>query len=171
MPLAAETAPLGVLPPAPDAFASLLAALAAPAFEEEAGPIPGTSDSHLRDDVLALSCEPGLRAHEAREPQNQDFPTRREKNYQEKKSASLTIRMSLAECDQLKQRAAEAGLTVSAYLRSCTLEAESLRAQVKDALAAIRAATPQPPQPSPAESVTSGEPTRRWWQFSRPAQA
>ena len=46
------------------------------------------------------------------------------------KSASITIRLSKAECAQLRRRAAEAGLTVSAYLRSCTFEAESLRAEV-----------------------------------------
>jgi hypothetical protein len=54
------------------------------------------------------------------------------------KSASITIRMSKAECAQLHKRAAEAGLTVSAYLRSCTFEAESLRALVKDTLAQLR---------------------------------
>lgn len=54
------------------------------------------------------------------------------------KSASITIRLSKTECAQLRQRAAEAGLTISAYLRSCTIEAESLRAQVKDTLAQLR---------------------------------
>jgi hypothetical protein len=54
------------------------------------------------------------------------------------KSASITIRMSQAECAQLHQRAAEAGLTISAYLRSCTLEAESLRAMVKETMAQLR---------------------------------
>jgi len=54
------------------------------------------------------------------------------------KSASITIRMSKAECAQLRTRAAEAGLTMSAYLRSCTFEAESLRALVKDTLAQLR---------------------------------
>ena len=54
------------------------------------------------------------------------------------KSASITIRLSHEECAQLRKRAAEAGLTVSAYLRSCTFEAESLRAMVKDTLAQLR---------------------------------
>jgi hypothetical protein len=54
------------------------------------------------------------------------------------KSTSVTIRLSLAECLQLRQRAGEAGLTVSAYLRSCTFEAESLRALVKDTMARLR---------------------------------
>jgi hypothetical protein len=56
------------------------------------------------------------------------------------KHASITIRMSHEECAQLRKRAAEAGLTVSAYLRSCTFEAESLRALVKDTLAQLRSA-------------------------------
>jgi len=55
------------------------------------------------------------------------------------KQASITIRMSKAECEQLHRRASEAGLTVSAYLRSCTFEAEALRAQVKETLAQLRA--------------------------------
>lgn len=63
------------------------------------------------------------------------FPTQHEQNL---KSASITIRMSQAECAQLHQRAAEAGLTVSAYLRSCTLEAESLRALVVETMAQLR---------------------------------
>jgi hypothetical protein len=50
----------------------------------------------------------------------------------------VTVRLSKAECASLHQRAAEAGLTVSAYLRSCTIEAEALRAEVKTALAELR---------------------------------
>jgi predicted DNA binding CopG/RHH family protein len=70
------------------------------------------------------------------------------------KDASITIRMSKAECAQLHQRADEAGLTVSAYLRSCTFEAESLRAMVKDTLAQLRSAT---------APVTPTEPRRSWF--------
>jgi hypothetical protein len=55
------------------------------------------------------------------------------------RTASVTIRLNKAECARLHQRAAEAGLTLSAYLRSCTLEAEALRAQVKQALAELKA--------------------------------
>jgi hypothetical protein len=55
------------------------------------------------------------------------------------RSASVTIRLSRVECARLHQRAAEAGLTVSAYLRSCAIEAEALRAQVKQALAELKA--------------------------------
>jgi hypothetical protein len=75
------------------------------------------------------------------------------------KSASVTIRMSPAECAQLRQRAAEAGMTISAYLRSCTFEAESLRRQVKEALAQLHSASSQP------TSEISNVTTRRWWQL------
>jgi hypothetical protein len=61
--------------------------------------------------------------------------------------------MSQAECAQLHRRAAEAGLTVSAYLRSCTFETESLRAMVKDTLAQLRSATaPAKPAAAPRRS-------------------
>jgi predicted DNA binding CopG/RHH family protein len=68
------------------------------------------------------------------------------------KDASITIRMSKAECAQLHRRAAEAGLTISAYLRSCTFEAESLRAMVKDTLAQLSSVTAQA---KPADSAPS----------------
>jgi hypothetical protein len=61
------------------------------------------------------------------------------------RSASVTIRLSKAECARLRERATEAELTVSAYLRSCVLEAEALRAEVKQALAELKAGA-KPPQ-------------------------
>lgn len=74
-------------------------------------------------------------------PQAPATEGRRFKNVDEsRKAASITIRLSKAECAQLHERAAEAGLTVSAYLRSCTCEVEALRAQVKEALAQLRPA-------------------------------
>ncbi|MGA3346198.1 MAG: hypothetical protein ABSC76_15155 [Terracidiphilus sp.] len=72
------------------------------------------------------------------------------------KSASITIRMSKVECAQLHRRAADAGLSVSAYLRSCTFEAESLRAMVKDTLSELRLAKAQA---RPADSA----PVRQFW--------
>jgi predicted DNA binding CopG/RHH family protein len=65
-----------------------------------------------------------------------------------RKSASITIRLSHTECELLRGRAAAAGLTVSAYLRSCVFEVESLRAQVKDTLVQLRA-TASAPEPKP----------------------
>ncbi|MGA3372715.1 MAG: hypothetical protein ABSC48_13245 [Terracidiphilus sp.] len=94
--------------------------------------------------------------------------------------ASITIRMSKAECEQLRRRAAEAGLTVSAYLRSCTVEAESLRAMVKETLAQLRSAAAQPKLANPAPpqrarlSSLSGKLTHiltPWRDSPRPARA
>jgi hypothetical protein len=91
------------------------------------------------------------------------------------KSASITIRLSHAECAQLRTRAAEAGLTVSAYLRSCTFEAESLRALVKDTMAQLRSVPAQgdnaaatKPASNPAATSTSQPLWRRWRARFRP---
>ncbi len=78
--------------------------------------------------------------------------------------ASVTIRMSQAECEQLHRRAAEAGVTVSSYLRSCTFEAEALRAQVKETLAQLRAVTqPMKNAAAPAERASQPGFWRRLW--------
>jgi hypothetical protein len=75
------------------------------------------------------------------------------------KRASITVRLSAAECAQLHRRANEAGLTVSGYLRSCTFEAETLRAQVKETLAELRAGTGETAKP---ESSRSGRGLGQW---------
>lgn len=62
-----------------------------------------------------------------------------------RKRASVTLRMSRGDCARLQKLAAEAGMTVSAYLRFCAFEVESLRAQVKTALAEMRAPHKEPP--------------------------
>ena len=63
---------------------------------------------------------------------------------EERKNASVTVRLTHAENEQLRQRAAEADLTVSAYLRSCAFEVESLRSQVKQTLAELRQGSHEP---------------------------
>lgn len=91
-----------------------------------------------------------------------------------RRRASVTVRLSEAECAQLQKRAAEAGLTVSAYLRSCTFEAEALRAQVKAALAELRAAGPAVNDKIAARSLWRGWLVRllpRWHVRRRVARA
>lgn len=86
-----------------------------------------------------------------------------------RKSASVTVRLTPEDNARLHERAAAAGLTASAYLRSCLLEAESLRMQVKEALEQFRAASdpaPQKREELPAQTQSSAQP-RRFWQFSR----
>ena len=66
---------------------------------------------------------------------------------------------------ELRRRATEAGLTISAYLRSCTLEVENLRTQVKQTLADLRSSTSETPNPGKEAgkrcSITSV--WRRFW--------
>jgi hypothetical protein len=103
----------------------------------------------------ALWAAPGW--SEEREAKSaEDVSTALDRN---KKCASITIRLSKTECDQLRRRASHAGLTVSAYLRSCTFEAEALRAQVKDVLAELRTATSPGKQSAPA---AARRPWFRW---------
>jgi hypothetical protein len=127
-------------------FAGVLSAVAAPQPQSQLQPEePAAAGLGFEeaDDPALLSYESALRAPISAARAGASDPLR--------KSASIHIRLSLAESAQLRERAAEAGLTVSAYLRSCVLEAETLRAQVKQALAQLRAAS-------------VAEKPRRWWQ-------
>lgn len=88
-------------------------------------------------------------------------------------SSSVTIRLDKAESAELRARAAEAGLTVSGYLRSCIFEVEELRTQVKQTLAEMRS-TPTPQASVP--SVPLQAPPTAWrdrifprWVLHRPA--
>ena len=146
--------------PASANFAGMLAALASPA-PEDPGPAKAWGESDLGDDVVTLSYEHALRAHARYQPADrrdwlprtaarvdESLATQPDRVSQDAfdgdlRTASVTVRLSKAECASLHRRAAEAGLTVSAYLRSCTIEAEALRAQVKEALADLRSTAPQ----------------------------
>lgn len=50
---------------------------------------------------------------------------------------AISIRLAPEERELIQARAAEAGITVSAYMRQCVLEMEQLRAQVRKAMAAM----------------------------------
>jgi len=148
----------------PQSFAGLLATLASPSREEPDRDSVFDS-SGLGEDVATLSYERALRAHARYKPEKRDDwkatpelsgalqlgplaadrtgegpPRQQAALDSDLRTMSVTIRLSKPECAQLHQRAAEAGVTVSAYLRSCTFEAEALRAQVKGALAELRSA-------------------------------
>jgi hypothetical protein len=75
--------------------------------------------------------------------------------------ASVTVRLSRADLDRLRQRAGEAGLTVSAYLRSCTFEVETLRSQVKEALTQLRGETGNQGTREQGIGTTGGKETRQ----------
>jgi len=138
-------------PQAAHDFAGLLATLAAAKPAE----LPAWSDEELPPDIALLSYERALRAHaryKSADDAGKDCAAVREaepartgpmravvpSTGRGRKCASVTLRMSETECEQLRERAAEAGLTVSAYLRLCAFEADTLRAQVKEALAELR---------------------------------
>lgn len=148
--------------PASSSFAGVLAALTGARIK----PSSNWQDDLERDlepDVATLSYERALSAHARYRPDHsesaspapakqpaaqsaeafaQRTPTALAAAALEEKRmrASVTLRMSNAEFAQLQRRSAEAGMTVSAYLRSCTFEVETLRAQVKQALAELRTA-------------------------------
>jgi hypothetical protein len=167
-------------------FASILAELSGPAQDGE----PVWNNDGLEADFATLSYERALRTHAltrlaqgersggaeqaemGAEPaagtkteragvdgeESQNGRTALDRNL---KRTSVTIRLSEAESAQLHRRAEEAGLTVSAYLRSCTFEAEALRAQVKEALADLRAAGSGPAE-SDSEAVVHPRLKQSW---------
>jgi hypothetical protein len=76
-------------------------------------------------------------------------------NHHEIRSVSVTVRLSKAECSRLHERAAEAGVTVSAYMRSCAFKAEAPRAQVKEAPIELKLATSKENADTPARKSRS----------------
>jgi hypothetical protein len=89
-----------------------------------------------------------------------------------RRSSSVTVRLSAPESERLHLRAAEAGLTVSAYLRSCAFEVESLRAEVKSTLAKLRPGS-APSRITPEANTSARRRSRArfwprfWARFSR----
>jgi len=170
--------------PTPSSFAGFLAALTQPDRAETDRPKPPIrahvwNDDLLADDVATLSYEQALRAHaryhaddpgadpemattplpaEAAAPQTEAVLRVPSTPGKVLKEASITIRLSRDEGVQLRRLAAEAGLTVSAYIRSCTFEAESLRALVKDTISQLRT-----PGASLQPEATLQIPRRRHW--------
>lgn len=136
-------------------FASLLAS-----FTGSGRANDSWDDSALADDVANISYEQALRSLR-REPPAESSPARSARvvssapvsiptpsDHKERKTASITIRLSEAEQVQLRERAGEARLSMSVYLRSCIFEAEKLRAQVKEALFQMQAGSSEAPQVS-----------------------
>ncbi|HWE85390.1 MAG TPA: hypothetical protein VG267_10630 [Terracidiphilus sp.] len=150
-------------------FAGMLEEYAAPAKFPPARDLDGLGIDGLEDDVATLTYEHALKAHARYRPEPDPVPLRKVSSplpeqipliprepaqaaaqlhaqaaSAPRKSASVTVRLTAEEDKQLRARAAEAGLTISAYLRSCAFEVESLRAQVKEAVARMSEAEQQP---------------------------
>ncbi len=74
------------------------------------------------------------------------------------RNSIVSIRLTDWELARLRDRAGESGISVSAYMRSCVLEAETLRTQVKQAMAEMRSLTLAPGRlPLHSLAVSQGE--------------
>jgi pyruvate/2-oxoglutarate dehydrogenase complex dihydrolipoamide acyltransferase (E2) component len=133
----------------------------------------------LEDDVATLTYENALRIHgryrpsapaqkpllvqpppaPAQAPAQPASASSPARESPDRRSASVTVRLCHAESERLRQRAAESGLTLSEYMRSCVFEVEILRAQVKETVADLRAAQ------------TPSAPHLHWWQRWFPVRA
>lgn len=71
------------------------------------------------------------------------------------RQAAISIRLAPSERALIQTRAAEAGITPSAYIRQCALEVEQLRAQVKAAVALIESGGGLPAAAVPVSAATS----------------
>jgi hypothetical protein len=74
----------------------------------------------------------------------------------DRKRSILSVRVTDGELTLLKSRAEECGVSVSSYMRSCVLEAEHLRSQVKQALAEMRTAAHAQDHTRDSMSLTDG---------------
>jgi predicted DNA binding CopG/RHH family protein len=163
-------------------FASLLASFTAPARQSSGL----WDDSDLGQDISTISYEQALHTHSrAHDPDPLATPpsaapanlsiwedieiAQKTLPAVNRKAASVTIRLGQAQLAQLHQRAAAAGLTVSAYLRSCIFETENLRAEVKQALSQMRALEAVDPGNSDRRESTSWR-ARLFPHWSRPSR-
>lgn len=134
--------------PIPSTFAGLLATLASPpaeSVEHSRFPLNGIWNAREQtDNAVTLDHESVVRKHpryqiaDRHANQADSLAGDSSVDAHDLGHSGVTIRLSHAECARLRRRASETGLTVSAYLRSCVLEADSLRAQVKVALGELQ---------------------------------
>lgn len=167
-------------------FAGLLADFAAPAPESDpAWPEadPAWIDSLLADDVATIRHKKTQYRPKSPGPESQPPPgpasafpqalprhspkgsakfSQAASPVEDRKSASITIRLSKAECELLHKRAAAADLTISAYLRSCVFEVESLRSEVKDAVSQLRSASAGERKPVQRAVPPASHPCSGW---------
>ena len=122
---------------------------------------PITAPVLAQEDFSQSEAQPPLAAPLAPEALKANEATSQLNRYL--KSTSITIRLTTEECAQLRERAAEAGLTVSAYLRSCTFEAESLRAMVRDTVSKLKSESTNDREPDKQLHQSKSTFRRAWW--------
>ncbi len=149
-------------------FAGLLSSLTSPSLNAH----EPWDDSALADDVATISYERALQTHARTKASSvgaSKSPHAPRAKDSAPRAAIVTLRLSHAESAQLHERAAEAGLTVSAYLRSCVFEVEALRTEVREALSQFRSAAPRDPHVTckPAQSASPTWRSRFFPRWSR----
>jgi hypothetical protein len=87
------------------------------------------------------------------------------------RQVAISVRLASAERALIRTRAVEAGITTSAYIRQCALEVEQLRAQVREAIAAMERRGAAPAQPSVRGTGIFGRIARRLFQRREPVLA
>lgn len=95
-------------------------------------PLPRELEELLSEDQVSVSS-----MHELHRRKQKPFP--RSYRIADLRCSTISVRLSDIEAERLRKRAEESEMSISAYLRSCVLEADQLRAQVKQALAELRA--------------------------------
>ena len=148
-----------------ESFASALAGFTA--SSRPAATVPGDG---LEDDIATISYEKAVRNQPHKRVARNSSPKPSSARKQpvsihiaqkpapappaapsaHRRSSSVTVRLTAAEHAQLRERATVAGISASAYLRSCLIDAEDLRAQVRNALEQFRAGATPAPQATPA---------------------
>ena len=164
--------------PADASFAGLFSALAAAKSRASSSNAPSESwTDAIENDVATLTYERAMQNHSrykgvetaathlrgatndsTAEIKTDSATSNGEPSGNRRRSASVTLRLSQAEFLQLQQRATEANLSISAYVRSCMFEVEGLRTQVKRALVEMRSSV------DARSSVSSG---LRWLRLLR----
>lgn len=87
------------------------------------------------------------------------------------RQVAISIRLAPSERALIKTRAAESGITASAYIRQCALEVEQLRAQVRAAVAAMDRGGPAPSLAPVSSPGFFARMARRFFPRSAPALA
>ena len=87
------------------------------------------------------------------------------------KQAAISVRFAPEERALIRTRAAEAGVSASAYVRQCALEVEQLRAQVRETIAAMERGGAVPVQGSVAKPGFFAWIARRLFPRSTPSLA
>ena len=123
------------------------AGAAGPGVRDEEAMPAALAEALLADDTVAIG-HPGypvasptpvpesvpLRVSQYAEP----VAVGRSRTFPRRKCVTISVRLNEAEAEMLRCRASESELSVSDYLRSCVLEADQLRLQVKQVLAEMR---------------------------------